>query len=787
MTTPAESAPTDGGPRSRVPVLLAPVLCALAVSIAYSNTPGNAFALDDWHTIQQNPWIRGLDREHIRRFFTDASAFSVLPANLDYRPVLLVTYAANYAISGYDTTSWHLFNLGLHWIVAVHLFLLGRVLIGSGGLRGIPRIPERDGDLVSLGAALVFAVHPITTGCANYISARSSLLVAALALPALVIYLSVLARRAPGLALVPAMVFYAMALFTKVEAVAMLGVLVLAELLLDPAARDLPLWRRALRRGPIIRLLPFAAATAGYITVWLIVSPLKDNPGISGEGMTSSVYLLTEVRAWWYYIGQMLAPVRLVADESAYPVSGGVAATEPYYSAARALADPRVILALSAWALVGLLCLRWVRSAPAVPFLVGAYLILLSPHSSIVPLAEFVNEHRPYLPISGLFLLAAAGVWLAVRAIAARPRVSFILVVLLLSVPLVALTRQRNTVWKDDLSLWSDTAAKTPNSARAHLNLGLAYYTRRRYDEAEASYKRALSLAPRYHYVHTNLALLKEIRGDLAGAAASHDAAVASNRTQAGPYAWRARFRAKQGDLPGATADFQKAVELNGNPFTDLAGLIECLEHTGRSAEARSWLDRFPPPDPAGFDHERASIRALLPATSAPPAAPPTPAPTSMDRMNAGVPLMRRARYDEAEALFREAIRLDPSNHLAHINMGVLRAAVGDPAGARRWYDSAVALAPADPAPLSWRARFLARLGDLPAAIADLREALRLAPDSIPDRAALIECLHRAGQTAESDRLAGAVPPDQAAALDRARADFRAEVFISPPAATGGP
>jgi len=753
-------------------MLLAPVLLAAAVLIAYSNTPGNAFALDDWHTIEQNPWIRGLNWPHIHRFFTDASAFSVLRTNLDYRPVLLVTYAANYAISGYETWSWHWVNLALHWIVVVHLFLLGRILIGSGGLAAANGLSRRDGDLISLGSALVFAVHPITTGCANYISARSSLLVAALALPALVMYLAAMAGRGRTLWLAPALLLFVLAMFTKVEAVALIGVLVLAEALLNPRARELPIWKRPLRLMPWLRLAIFVAAAIGYIVVWRVVSPLKDNDQRAAGGMTAGVYLLTEVRAWWYYIGQVLAPVRLVADESAYPVSGGIATTaqiaagEPLYSLARALRDPRVLLAIAAWAGAGLLCLRWLRTAPVVAFLVGSYLILLSPHSSVVPLFELVNEHRPYLPVAGLFLILGLGLWLALRALSARPRFTFALCVIFLCIPLVALTRERNTVWKDDLSLWADTAAKTPESARAQLNYGLALYKRGkdRYAEAESRYRRSLALAPNYHYAHTNLAILLEAKGDLAAAAAEHDAAVRSSPTQSGPYAWRARFRAKRGDLAGATADFEASVKNNPSPYVELAGLVECLERSGRGDEARKWLERFPPPDPAGFKRDREVVAALLGV------------PTSMGQMSTGLVLMRQAKYPEAEELFRQAISLDPSNQYAHINMGVLCAARGDPAGARTWFDDAIKMAPTDAAPLYWRGRFHAAQGDLPAAITDLRAAAALAPASVLERAALIECLIRAGRGEDARGLIDAAPAGGAAALEEARAVFRAEV-----------
>ena len=66
---------------------LAAAMLGIAVVMAYSNCRTNAFALDDWHAVVENPAIRGLNTDRIQRFFTDQNAFSILPANVDYRAV----------------------------------------------------------------------------------------------------------------------------------------------------------------------------------------------------------------------------------------------------------------------------------------------------------------------------------------------------------------------------------------------------------------------------------------------------------------------------------------------------------------------------------------------------------------------------------------------------------------------------------------------------------------------------------------------------------------------------
>ncbi|MDP2279452.1 MAG: tetratricopeptide repeat protein, partial [Nitrospirota bacterium] len=66
---------------------------------------------------------------------------------------------------------------------------------------------------------------------------------------------------------------------------------------------------------------------------------------------------------------------------------------------------------------------------------------------------------------------------------------------------------QRNFIWKDDLSLWSDVVKKSPNKARGHNEVGMSYYERQMPDEAIPFFKKSLSLNPGYAIAHNNLGL----------------------------------------------------------------------------------------------------------------------------------------------------------------------------------------------------------------------------------------------------------------------------------------
>jgi tetratricopeptide (TPR) repeat protein len=695
---------------------------AIAVAVAYSNSLSNAFALDDWHSIEANPWIRSL--ANVPAFFRDPSTFSTLRTNVDYRPVLQATYALNFAWSGDDTWSWHLVNLAIHFAVAVSLFLLGRRLVGSGGLAPLTARSPGIGDLAALVAAVLFAVHPITSGCVNYVSARSSSLVAALTLPALVIYLGALGRPRVPPRIAAAVVLYALALLTKVEAVSFVLVLVLAELLLDPTPRIRPGVRRLAHRTAWGRIAPFLAVTIAYLVLWRSLSPLAASPALAPASVTPLPYFLTQLRAWWHYVGLVVAPTNLVADDPTFPLS-------------HAITDPGVLVAAAGWACVAALALGAVRTAPVATFLVGCFFAFLLPHSSFVPLAEPVNEHRPYLPVAFLFPLATAA---AAAALAARTRRAGALLValgVLLAAPLVMLTRERNLVWRDDLSLWGDTVSKVPDSPRAQMNFGLALLARGRIAEAEDRFRRATRLAPGYSYAWTNLGIALAAQGRDAQARQAFDAGARLAPHGDAPYYWRGRFRAARADDVGAVADLEAAARNSSAAFREWAALSELHRFLGDEEAAAEAARRTPAGAETSFAAERAAFRsAVLGQREV----------RAVELVNAGVDLMSRADLAAAEDRFREALRFDHASHLAWTNLGIVRIARGDLVRGLSAHDMAVRAGAGDPSPWLWRARSRANAGDLAGAIEDLRTAAAIAPEPSAGLAELSASIERLSQ-----------------------------------------
>ena len=91
-----------------------------------------------------------------------------------------------------------------------------------------------------------------------------------------------------------------------------------------------------------------------------------------------------------------------------------------------------------------------------------------------------------------------------------RDHATYILCALILGVFLV-MTHQRNEVWRDPLTLWSNAAGQSPQKVRPLVNLAMEHQKRGETDRAIEYFSRALNAdGPDYHQDHArlNLAML---------------------------------------------------------------------------------------------------------------------------------------------------------------------------------------------------------------------------------------------------------------------------------------
>lgn len=131
---------------------------------AYSNTFNVPFLMDDVMCTVDNRTIHHLG--DIGQVLSPPSDDRTVHG----RPILNFTLAISYAISKDNVTGYHVFNLAIHIIAALALMGIIRrtMLLERFGGRF-----DRVADLLGIGVAMVWMLHPMQTGGVTYIIQRA--------------------------------------------------------------------------------------------------------------------------------------------------------------------------------------------------------------------------------------------------------------------------------------------------------------------------------------------------------------------------------------------------------------------------------------------------------------------------------------------------------------------------------------------------------------------------------------------------------------------------------------
>ncbi len=391
-----------------------------------------------------------------------------LTAFLDHyggRPLTLWTMHQIYQLFGADAGRYHLLSVVLHALSSTLLFSLTLRLFGRLELSFI--------------AALLFALHPLQSQTVNYIWSQSVLLMSCFSLTAML-----LARRLPWAGLV----FFQLAIWSRADALAVTPFLIG----LNPTR-----WR-LWTAGALINLAALVYSMVSY-------SPAE----LAWNHADAAGYWLAQPVVLWKSLGLMLWPLSLNLDHDI---------GRPDWETA----------ILAAAALIGCCALAyWSRRKRSVEMLGFFWILVAYSPSWIIPNSDLFSESRLYLPFAGFSLMVGSLLvgkgdlkswsWRAWGT------------TLLLTLLTVPLTLARNEVWKDEVSLWEDAAAKSPNKARAHYNLGAALARGGALDKAEASFSRALEVNPSDDFAYAGLAYCAESHRDLAKARELYRAALRLN------------------------------------------------------------------------------------------------------------------------------------------------------------------------------------------------------------------------------------------------------------------
>ncbi|MFH1778172.1 MAG: tetratricopeptide repeat protein [Candidatus Omnitrophota bacterium] len=91
------------------------------------------------------------------------------------------------------------------------------------------------------------------------------------------------------------------------------------------------------------------------------------------------------------------------------------------------------------------------------------------------------------------------------------------------------LTYARNSVWRNELTLWNDVVCKSPGKLRLYNERGNAYRKIGRLDEAIADFNKAIKINPKDSLAYNNRGLVYMKRGLIGKAISDYNRAIKLN------------------------------------------------------------------------------------------------------------------------------------------------------------------------------------------------------------------------------------------------------------------
>ncbi len=555
-------------------------LITILVVAVYGTTLGNRFVWDDLSVIVKNPLLEKVS--NLPRLFLYEDRTAAGPTGY-YRPVTYISFLFDRTVWGLNPLGFNITNLILHIAVALLFYGVVAALFKN----------ER----LALVAALLFALHPVAAESVNFhAGGRNTLLSACFALLALLLYIN---KR-----WLASLLCFIVAIFSKEFALLLPLVFIVRD---RYAGEEKKRW---------LSYAPYFGAIICYLT-------LRSFAVAQGNLLATlrlSGNLLLVPRIVVGYLKNMLFPLNL---KVIYDLS-------PHISVSSFVVYTLILLAVAGVVFV-------FRSKDELAFSAFWFFLFLLPVIGIVPLGTTLMADRyAYFSLMGFSLALAYVICRANKRVV-------VTVTVILCVCFAAIDMQRNAIWKNMPSLYTQMTIDAPEWSIGFTNLGMYYYEKgdlakaEKYLEESCS-KKGIVIRDAYQYLSAVY--------------------------------WEGNRFDK------ALSVLQKLMDLEpGNPQSYIMA-SKIYDSMGDKVMARKYYDKVAAMFPNIEEMLAGRVNALC---------------------QEGEKLMAEGRAGEAERKFREALMMKPDSAPALIDMGNLVAEKGDLAGAVTYFSKAAALDPLNP------------------------------------------------------------------------------------------
>lgn len=495
------------------------IICVIGL-IVFSNSLHNSFHFDDEAVIVYNRSIKQIS--NIPDFFVNPKLFFG-DTNIagHYRPLVLTIYAISYGITGLNPVSYHIANLIFHIGTAFLVFLIvkamtcGEVRSKKSEVRsGTTEARSQKGNNISglfaaLAAGLIFLVHPFNSEAVNYITALSSIMSGFFYLLAFYCWIKFRSKRlevrtnlTSNLLLLASNFlpltsnFYLCSLLAFIAGMLSKEVVITLPIVLwlyDFYFKDIPdsarrtqhflKWRNYLVYLPfvLIVIIPYF-----IIRLFLVGKALDKFQRDFWTQMFTELPVL--VKHWYmFFVPTQLTPhhyVEIFRNFFTYEVISSALIMICYLSVAV------------------FLFLRSSLSCRIISFFMFFFLMVLLP-TTLIPLNTIFQENRGYLAIVSFVVIAGVIISLLNTT---KLKWGGVAVLIIMISGYSIYTFQRNRIWKDDITLWSDALRKSPRSMEVYTSLAIAYRRAGEFGKSIDLSKKALALSGNENFfIHDNL------------------------------------------------------------------------------------------------------------------------------------------------------------------------------------------------------------------------------------------------------------------------------------------
>lgn len=431
------------------------VLLLLAGVIFWQGVSGS-FVFDDIANVSKNPNVAITELGFQQLLQAWNSSLFDFPSS---RPLSMFAFGLNHLAFGMDPFWFKAVNIAIHLACGLCVFFLTRNLVGAAVELKRLDLTKGQGEMLALIACALWMLAPLNVSPVLYVVQRMTSLSALFTLLGLMVYLRgriMLIKGEPGgWYLLVSILFAGLGFLSKENAALFPGYLLAIEF-------SLLQFRTSTQRGRYV-LLSFTALFVVF-PILAGVYYIASHPELITNGYATRPFdlqerLLTESRALWFYIEQLLIP-----DYSKFGFF------HDDFEISRSLLEPWTTLP----AIAGLLILTMgalfgAKHWPIASFAVLFFLVGHAMESSVIAL-EPVFEHRNYLPSYGPLLFLA---FLMVKLHrASSMRLASAVFVLSFVVYCAFVTVLRANEWSGELHFYITEAERHPDSPRANFMAG---------------------------------------------------------------------------------------------------------------------------------------------------------------------------------------------------------------------------------------------------------------------------------------------------------------------------